>query len=108
MVLKQLLCGYSNLSLRYITQWRARQNKTSEQHGFFFSMAAYAMGIICLAQLGLCGVLCQNVLPANYGVKVLEVSERAGCALDNLVQSFHIAVEGIPTRYMYNLIAARG
>lgn len=66
MVLKELLCGYSNLSLRYITQQRARQNKPMNNMAFFFLfyMAAYAMDIVCLAQLGLCGVLCQNVLPA--------------------------------------------
>lgn len=42
------------------------QDKTKQQTTFifFFPMAAYAMDIVCIAQLGLCGVLSQNVLPA--------------------------------------------
>lgn len=52
----------------------------------FFPMAAYAMVIVCLVQLGLCGVSYKmSCLPENYGVKLVEVSERAGCALGNLV-----------------------
>lgn len=110
MVLKELLCGYSNLSLRYITEWRARQNKAMNNTPFFFR------GILCCEYRLLGSVVfmwcftskCPACLPDNYGVKLLEGSERAGCALDNLVQSFHIATEGIPTRYMCSLIAVRG
>lgn len=81
MVLKESLCGYSNLSLRYITQWRARQNKTVNNM-VFFSTAAYAMGIVWLSWVYVVFYTKMSFLSDNYGKKLLEVSERASCALD--------------------------
>lgn len=50
-----------------------------------FSMAAYAMVIVWLSWVYAVFYTKMSFLSDNYGVKLLEVSERAGYALDKVV-----------------------